>query len=219
MAGYEVEGYGNVDKQNAFAVLFSEDLSALVTYYCYDNNQTFPATDSVETANNEVLAGTDSAALSMVSLVDTTNASPGASWKPGSATPGEANPNRMQGNTSYVQQDGTIRSSSERITFNMVVEVPDDALTSMAFGFDLKIVYSYTGATPTVDFQVNTGTEGSPSWQTIEHEGSSAYGILHCRINSGDKSGGDGNYYANIPESGTEDTVEGWADQDVTPTS
>lgn len=219
MAAYKAVGYGNnSDAQNVFAVLFSEALSALVTYYCYDNDETFPATDDLDTANNEVLAGVDSDNLSMVSLVDTTNAAPASDWMPDTATPGEANPNRMQGGTSYVQQDGAIRGSGERVTFNMVVEIPAEATTGDAFGFDLKVTYSYTGSAPTVSFQVNTGTEGSPSWQTIEHDGSAPYGILHCRSGSGPTGqGGDNNYYANIPESGVELTAEGWTDQSVTP--
>ena len=213
MAGYQAIGYGNNSTaRNVFGVLFSEALSALVKYYCYDNDETFPATDDLETADNDVLAGVDSLNLSMVSLIDSTNAAPTSDWKPASATPGEANPNRMQGATSYVEQDGAIRGASERITFNMVVEVPAEATTVMAFGFDLKIVYSYTGAEPTVSFQVNTGTEGSPSWQTVAPE---TYGILHCRAGSG--AGGDGNYYANIPEADTEDTAEAWADTSTTP--
>lgn len=217
MAAYKATGYGNNSTaQNVFAVLFSQALSALVTYYCYDNDETFPTTDDLETTNNEVLAGTDSNNLSMVSLVDTTNAAPSSDWKPAAAaSSAEDNPNRMQGSTSYVEQDGAIRGAGERITFNMVVEVPSDATTSMAFGFDLKIVYSYTGPEPTVSFQINTGTEGTPTWQTIAPD---TYGILHCRSGSGPSGqGGDGNYYANIPESGTEDTAEAWADTSTTP--
>lgn len=217
MAAYKATGYGNNSTaQLVFGVLFSEALSALVKYYAFDNDQTFPQTDTVETVANDVLAGTaGNGNLSMVSLIDTTNAAPSSDWKPAGATAGEANPNRMKGQTSYVEQDGSLRGSLERITFNMVVEVPSDATTAMAFGFDLKIVYSYTGAAPTVTWQINTGSEGTPSWQDIAPD---TYGILHCRAGSGPSGqGGDGNYYANIPESGTEDTAEAWADTSTIP--
>lgn len=213
--GLQVTGYGNNSTdRNVFGFLTDEDLSSLIKYYAYDNDETFPTVDDLATADNEVLAGANSLLLSMVSLVDTSNAAPSSDWMPSGATGGEANPNRLQGDTSYVEQDGTILSAAGRATYNMVVEVPSFALTSMAFGFDLKIVYSYTGAVPTPKFQINIGTEGTPIWEDIS-ETSSVYGILHTRTGSG--LAGDGNYNANIPETGVELTVEAWADTSTTP--
>lgn len=210
----EATGYGNgSDAQNVFGVAFSQDLSSLVKYEAYDNDQTFPTLDTVVTTANDVLAGTaGNSSKSMVCLVDTTNAAPSSSWKPASATAGEANPNRLKGQTNYVEQDGDIIEATERITFNMVVEVPSDATTAMAMGFDLLVRYTYTGTAPTLTWAVNTGTEETPSWTTITP---GTDGILHCRAGSG--AAGDGHYYANIPASSVEDTAEGWVDTSTTP--
>jgi len=196
-------GYGNNSTaRNVFGVLTSEDLSSPIKYYCYDNDQEFPTVDTVETVANVVLAGTSgNSNKSMVCLVDTTNAAPTSDWKPSSASAGEENPNRMKGTTNYVEQDGSILSASGRATFNMVVEVPSDAATTDAMGFDLKIVFSYTGSAPTITFQVNEGTEGTPTWTSLT---TGTHGVKHCRAGTG-----TADQYANIPESGTEDTVRG----------
>lgn len=216
MAANEVVGYGNVDKRNAFSCKVSQALSSLVKYRCWDNDETFPTVDDLETTANDVLAGTSgNGNKSMVCLVDTTNAAPGANWKPASPTAGEANPNRMKGDTNYVEQDGTILDADGRCTWNMVIEVPSDATTSMAMGFDLELLYTYTGSVPTLTWAINTGTEVTPTWTTVTP---GTDGVLHCRDGSGPTGGGgDGHYYANIPTSGVEDTVEGWVDQDTNP--
>lgn len=198
-------GYGNNSTaRNVFGVLFSQALSSLIKYEAYDNDQTFPAVDTVTTTNNTVLAGTaGNSNKSMVCLVDTTNAAPVSAWKPASATAGEANPNRLKGTTSYVEQDGSVLGSGGRATYNMVIEIPSDTQTSDSMGFDLLVRYTYTGTAPTVTFQFNEGTEGTPSWTSLTI---GTHGVKHCRSGSSAPS----NLYANIPLSGTEDTAEGW---------
>lgn len=205
-------GYGsNSTARNVFGLNVDYDLSSLVKYECYDNDQTFPAVDTVTTVSNIVLAGTAGATQSMVLLVDTSNAAPSATWTTDktTATAGESNPNRMEGQTSYVEQDGSAATATTpgsynttpQITFNMVVQVPSDTQTTDAMGFDLLIRYTYTGTAPTPKFQFNEGTEGTPTWTDITP---GTHGIKHA------KSGATTPYYANIPESGTEYTAEGW---------
>lgn len=198
-------GYGNNSTaRNVFAVSFSQNLSSLVKYEAYDNDQTFPAVDTVLTVANIILAGTTgNSNKSMVCLVDTSNAAPSSAWKPANATAGEANPNRLKGQTNYVEQDGSIVTAGGRITFNMCVEVPYDTQTSDPMGFDLLVRYTYTGTAPTVTFQFNEGTEGTPTWTSLTV---GTHGIKHCRSGSSSPS----NLFANIPVSGTEDTAEGW---------
>jgi hypothetical protein len=213
----EATGYGNNSTaQNVFSILFDEALSSEVQYEAYDNDQTFPAVDTATTYTNDVLAGTTgNGDKSMVALVDTTNAAPTSAWLPASATAGEANPNRLKGQVNYVQQDGTVRDADERVTFNMAVEVPSDATTSMAMGFDLLARYTYTGTAPSPVWSINTGTEGTPVWTTVTP---GTHGLLHCRTGSGATgSGGDGHYYANIPTSGVEVTVECHSDTNTNP--
>lgn len=201
-------GYGNNSTaRNVFGVNFQYACSSLVKYEAYDNDQTFPATDSVTTTTNVVLAGTTgNSNKSMVCLIDTSNATPTSAWKPASATAGEANPNRLKGTTNYVEQDGSAPAgnsgsytSTPEVTFNMVIEVPSDTETTDAMGFDVRIVYTYTGTDPNPKFQANEGTEGSPTWTDLTI---GTHGIKHCRSGS--------TTYANIPASGTEDTAVGY---------
>jgi hypothetical protein len=67
---------------------------------------------------------------------------------------------------------------------------------------DLLVRYYYTGAAPTLTWAFNEGTEGTPSWTTMTP---GTHGIRHCKAGAG-----AGNYYATIPESGTQDTEEAW---------
>jgi hypothetical protein len=200
-------GYGNLSTaRNVFGFYTSQDLSSVIRYEAYDNNETFPALESpaLTTVLNDILVGTThNSSKSMVCLVDTTNAAPSSDWKPAAATAGEANPNRLKGTTSYVDQDGAARAATERATFNMVIEVPHDVETTDTMQFELSVRYTYTGTAPAVKFQYNDGTEGSPNWVDIT---AGTHGIKHCRTGSSAPS----NLYANIPADGTEDTTEGW---------
>lgn len=203
----QAAGYGNNSiARNVFGVHTTQALSSAIKYEAYDNDQTFPAVDTAVTYTNDVLAGTTgNGNISMVCLVDTTDAAPSSNWKPSSASAGEANPNRLQGQVSYVQQDGSVLSADGRATYNMVIEVPSDAETTSSMGFDLLVRYTYTASTtPTISFQVNEGAEATVSWTSLTV---STHGIKHCRSGSSAPS----DLYANIPASDTEDTAEGWA--------
>ena len=169
MSAVQVPGYGNNSTaREVFYFLTTQTLSSLIKYEAYDNDQTFPTVDSVTTTVNNVLAGTaGNSNKSMVCLVDVTNAAPASAWKPASATGGEANPNRLKGTVNYVEQDGSALTAGTRAKFNMVVEVPSDATTVMDMGFDLTVRYTYTGSVPTVSFQYNSGSEGTPGYTTI----------------------------------------------------
>jgi len=187
---FAATGYGNgSDAQNVFGVYVTvANLSSAIKYECYDNDQTFPATDSVLTVANTVLAGTTkNGSKSMIALVDTTNAAPDEIWVPYAASAGEANPNLMKGQTSYVEQDGSTLTTTDRATFNMAALIPSDMETTDAAGFDLLVRYTYTGSAPTLTFQANEGTEGSPTWTSLTVD---THGIKHCRT---------ADTYANIP--------------------
>jgi hypothetical protein len=197
-------GYGNNSTaRNVFRVTFSQALSSLPKYEAYDGG-TFPAVGSGTTTTGKALAGTSgNSNKPMVSLVDTSNAAPTSNWKPTSATAGSANPNRLKGTTNFVTAAGSIPGASGSITFNMVVEVPSDHVTTDSLNPDLLIRYTYTGSVPSLTWAVNEGTEGTPTWTTMTP---GTHGIRHTR--AGVTSGGP--YLANIPGSGTEDTAMGW---------
>lgn len=202
-------GYGNNSTaRNVFAFYTDQALSSAIKYEAYDNDQTYPALDTQTSTTNIVLAGTaGNSNKSMVCLVCTSNAAPASNWKPASATGGSANPNRLKGTTSYVTQTGSTLTAGTRATFNMVIEVPSDTLTTDSMGFDLLVRYTYTGTAPAPKFQFNdaaSGTEGTPTWTDLNP--ATPHGIKHCRSGSSSPS----NLYANIPASSTEDTAEGW---------
>lgn len=199
----KAEGYGNLDKQNVFKLTFSEDLSAAPIWEAYDNSETFPAVDSYgsTTAGKLFVGTTVNGDIAMICLVATTSASPGADWIPAGATGGSANPNRLEGTTSYVT-DPTTPSSGEAILWNMVVELPSDLEPSDDMEHLLQVKYSYIGSTPALSWFYNDNTEGAPNWVGITRV---THGIRHSA------SGASGpNYYANIPFAGVEETVEGW---------
>lgn len=197
-------GYGNNSTaRNVFRITWSQALSSAPKFEAWDNDQTFPTTDTVTTTDNVVLAGTaNNSNKSMVCLVDTSSGAPSSNWKPASATGGSANPNRLKGTTSYVTSTAT-PSGGGTTTWNEVLEIPYDATTASPMGFDLRVVYTYTGTAPTLTWAFNEGTEGTPSWTTLTP---GTHGIRHCR--TGTVAGGP--YIANIPASSTEDTTEGW---------
>jgi len=197
-------GYGGTSARYVFSFYTDQALSSKIKYEAYDNDQTFPATDTVTTSANYSLAGTTANShYPMVCLIDTTSAAPAsAGWKPATPSAGEANPNRLRGQTYYVEQDGSTLGAGTAAYFNMIVEVPYDLETTDAMGFDLTVRYTYTGTAPTPYFRFNEGSDATPSWTNITVD---THGIKHCR------SGSTASYlYANIPESGTEDTAEGW---------
>lgn len=199
-------GYGNNSTaRNVFKVTFDQALSSAVKYEAYDTNGTFPAVGSVTTTAQKLFVGTaGNGNKPMLSLVDTTNAAPASAWKPASATGGSANPNRMNGQTSYVTQAGAVLGAGGVITFNMVVEIPSDLTTAdnAQMAHDLLLRYTYTGTAPALTWAFNEGTEGTPTWTTLTP---GTHGIRHA------KSGATTpNYLATIPASGTQDTQEGW---------
>lgn len=189
-------GYGNNSTaRNVLAFYTDQALSSAIQYYAYDNDQTFPTTDTLTTVTNIVLAGkTGNGSKSMISLVDTTNAAPVKDWKPWTATGGEANPNRLKGTTSYVEQDGSILTAATRATFNMVAEIPFDTLTTDSMGFDIQVLYTYTGTAPAPAFQFNdavSGTEGTPTWTGLTIN---THGFKHTRSGATSTT-----LYADIP--------------------
>ena len=222
MAATEVVGYGNNANQNVLGIAFDYDLSSLVKYEAYDNDNTFPAIDSSNTGvTHECFSRSSHASGSIICLTDTSNAAPDSDWHSDiPADTSESNPNRLKGTSYYVEQDGSILSggtdgvydtnatNNKRARFNMVIDVPSTCQTSDDMAFDLAVRYTYTGTAPTPKFQYNTGTEGSPTW-TDATAGSE--GLIHCRASSS-----VGNLYANIPESGTELTAEGFISTSLT---
>jgi hypothetical protein len=188
----------NNDAANVLRITFSTALSSAPKYEMYDSSQTTMATGSATTTNN----GCFSASPPMYSLVDTTNATPGSNWVPGSATGGSANPNRMKGTTNFVTSPATPGAGGV-IKFNMCVSVPSTATESTTMAADLLIRYQYTGSAPSLTWAYNDGSEGSPNWVTLTP---GTHGIRFTK--SGTVAGGP--YETTIPTSGTTAAAELW---------
>lgn len=198
-------GYGNNSTaRNVFRVSFSQDCSQAADYEMYDRTAAWPATGSLTTVAKKIFVGTAGQSnIPMMSLNDATSSGPASAWKPASPTAGSANPNRMKGQTNYVTSQTTPLAATP-LLFNMVLEVPNDLLATedSEMYHDLLVRYWYTGTAPTLTWAFNEGTEGTPTWTTMTPD---THGIRHCKSGAG-----AGDYYATIPESGTEDTQEGW---------
>lgn len=176
----------------------------MARYEMYDRTQAWPGTGTLVTVAKKIFVGTTvNGNKPMMSLVDATSSAPASAWKPASPTAGSANPNRMKGQTNYVTSQA-IPLTTVPLLFNQVLEVPSDLLATedAEMDHDLLVRYWYAGAAPTLTWAFNEGTEGTPTWITMTP---STHGVRHCKSGAG-----AGNYYATIPESGTEDTAEGW---------
>ena len=182
---FKVFGSGNgSDARNVYKVSFDEALSSYPRYEAWDNQDTFPAVDLGVTPSvtKKVFTGTTgNSSKPMLSLISTTSAAPGSSsWKPASVTAGAANPNRLKGTDSFVQEsvipDG---GSNKDITFNICLEAPFDGPVPSVdeLSVALQVVYTYTGEAPTPKWYANEGNEGSPTWTELV---SGASGIKFC---------------------------------------
>ena len=199
-------GGGSSLGKNVFKITFTRPLASKVTYEAYDNDQTFPDTDTQTTTDNDVFglgAGEDP----MVALRDTTNGtSTGTSWFPDTAQSNTSTINFLKGTTYYVTQQGATVSAGGSITFNMQCKVPASTQTDSTLGFNLTIRYSYISTTPTVNYYFNSddgGTDATPSWAELTP---GTHGFVHTRLNTATA----GPYYVDIPATGQTKTSSIW---------
>jgi len=202
---FKITGAGNQDAQYVFRVTFTQELSVPPHIEAWDNALTFPsATTTGVTIAKEVFVGTTgNGNIPMLYAIATTNATPGDDWRPATATTGAANPNRLAGDTSYVE-DPTTPSADESIYFNLGIEIPYDATTpsTTSLAHIIQIRYRYSGLEPTVTFAANEGTEAVPIWTTITP---SSNGVQYCNAGINWTAGP---YKLTLPETGTIDAPE-----------
>ena len=200
---FKISTMGNQNARNAFKVVFSEALAQPPKLEAWDNSQTFPAKDSygATTAKKIFTGTTGNGSIPMLYAIATTSSSPGADWKPTTATAGGATANRLKGSTNYVVNPTTPTAGSH-ILFNVGLKVPYDAGTTAGdMDHVLQIRYTFSGNTPSVTFYGNSGTEASPSWTQIVPNN---HGIHFCDISI------EGDYYLTLPESGVSDAQNIW---------
>ena len=201
----KVTGAGNQNARNVFRVVFSQALSTAPQLEAWDNILDFPSrTSPGSSAAKEVFTGTaGNGNIPMLYAVDTSSAEPGDDWKPAAATAGSANPNRLEGSTSYVTATVT-PGAGESMYFNLGIEVPYDASvpSTSSLAHVVQIRYRYSGTTPVVSFYANEGTEASPTWTQLTP---GTHGIRYCNAGT---TWAAGPYKLTLPESGTVDAPE-----------
>jgi len=182
--------YGDGSASQAVFGLYTDEALTSLKFEAYDNDQTFPQTDTALTVANTILDGTTkNGDKSMVCLADVTDAAPVKCWKPYAATGGAANPNRLKGTTSYVERTDSSQEAEEVALFNMCIEIPSDVETTDPIGFDLLGRYQHTGAAPTPAWKIYHLS--TTTWYTLTVD---VDGIKHCKTGSG-----AGDMFANIP--------------------
>lgn len=202
-------GAGNNNFTKVFKVIFSTALSTAPKIEAWDNSQTFPAKDaSGSTTAKEIFTGTTESAVPMIAAwsggAEASGTLPGATWHPATATGGSANPNLLEGTTSYVTCTNTPGAEGD-IVFNLSCEVPYDATvpSTSSMAAIIQIRYTYTGSAPSLTFKYNDGgTETTPVWLTFTP---GTNGIRFC--NSGT---GAGTYKLTLPSSGLVYAGELW---------
>jgi hypothetical protein len=200
---FKVSTIGNQNRANAFRVTFSEGLALPPRIEAWDNDQVFPKrTTYGATTAKQIFTGTDgNGNIPMLYAAATTSAAPGSNWKPSSATAGGATINRLKGSTSYIV-DPTTPNAGESIKFNLGVEVPYDAVTTVSeMNYTIQVRYFFSGDAPTITFAGNSGTESSPVWETIP---AGLIGVRLCDYSI------EGDYYLTLPESGVVDAQNAW---------
>lgn len=208
---FQITGAGNQGAGYVFRVSFTQDLSVSPQIEAWDNALTFPArTSPGATAAKEIFTGTTGNgnipmlyAYATTALMAEPIPSVPDDWKPAAATAGSANPNRLEGITSYVT-DPTTPSAGESIYFNLGIEVPYDASvpSTSSLAHVIQVRYRYSGTTPVISFAANEGTEASPIWTTITP---GTDGVRYCNAGT---NWSTGPYKLTLPESGTIDAPE-----------
>lgn len=202
---FKITGAGNNNAANVFRVTFSTALSSAPKIEAWDNSATFPSKDAAGvTTLKEIFTGTAGNSYKpMLYAVSTSSGTPGANWKPATATVGGATANRLLGTTNFVL-DTAIPGAGGHMLFNLGIEVPFDAtvpsVTSMAHLIQIR--YTYTGSAPSVVFAANEGTEGTPVWTNFTP---GSHGVQYCNAST---IWASGPYKLTLPEIGTVDASE-----------
>lgn len=162
----QISGAGNQNTQNVLRVVFSgadqSDIPQLQAWADFNLN----------TTNIEALQGTPVNGERSMLVAKSTHAGPsGVDWPVGLAqTPGGAVANRLRGNDAFVLlgTSAPVAPFPVARTFNMALLVPADASPG-GVGFQpvVAVKVFYAGAPPTIEFECNEGSDGSPVWRPL----------------------------------------------------
>ena len=203
---FKVSGACASVAKRVFKVKFSQPLSSVPNLRCYDNSNTFPATDSSTATTFTIFKGSSANSNKpMIIFIDTTRSGPAASTWYSSATIGSAKATvRMAGDASYLQFRYSSASmvANASLTWNGLVETPCDVNPTMTRLHNVVVRYTFTSTIPVVQFFANNqhegGTEAVPVWGTITSDSQG--------IRFGSASATNSSILANIPLGATAST-------------
>jgi len=206
---FKPTGIGAVAAMNVFKITFSEALSTNPKLMAWDDY-------TMLTVANDIIAGTaGSGNLSMIGGIGLTSA-PAAGWFPSAETGGSAvnTGSLLNGNTGFALLSSTAPVAGGSVYFNLNYKIPSDVEPTDSMNHVIAVEYQYTGATPTVVWFANEGTEGSPSWTQLQagFKGSAPIaGDTEIRpCNAGEGNDGTQTYKLSIPASGSTYPEEVW---------
>ncbi len=156
-----VSGIGQQAAKEVFKISFTEALSQIPELHAWDNF-------SLNSVANKVFTGTTvNTFLPMIGGIGLTVA-PGASWWPASAVAGATvdTASRLIGNTGYLLLTSAPPAAGDAF-FNFDFSFPSDVLPNDTMAFVLEFRYIFTGATPTITWAANEGTEGTPIYTAL----------------------------------------------------
>jgi len=159
---FKPTGIGQVAAFNVIRINFSEALSAIPELHAWDDF-------NLDTIANKVFTGTAvNSNLPMIGAIGL-NAAPAASWYVSSLIAGAAEnaASLLKGNDGFCFLDSTNPLANGDVFFNFDFRFPDDVLPSDTMAFALSVLYNFTGATPSVSWFANEGTEGAPVWTSL----------------------------------------------------
>ena len=159
---FKPTGIGQVAAKQVFKINFSEALSAIPELHAWDNF-------NLDSVGNKVFTGTAvNSNLPMLGAIGL-SAAPSASWYISSLIAGAAEDaaSLLKGNDGFCFLDSTPPVALGDVFFNFDFSFPSDVLPSDTMAFALSVRYNFTGATPTVVWFANEGTEGTPNFTAL----------------------------------------------------
>ena len=193
---FKPTGIGQVAAKNVFRINFSEALSAIPELHAWDDF-------NLDSIANKVFTGTTvNSDLPMIGAIGVSSA-PSASWYTSSLVAGAAEgaASLLKGNTGYCLLDTTAPIADGEVFFNFDFKFPSDVLPSDTMSFALSLLYNFTGATPTVTWFANEGTEGTPVWTALTDQPKDSAGAATV-IRPSDTGGTGVGDTVTIPSSG-----------------
>ena len=151
--------------RNVLRFTFSAATSTAPILTAYDD-------DNFDSVISEILAGTTvTSNSSFLKAVETTSGAPGGAWctvSTNDASNPSGGPNALKGSDRYVPCSAVAGAGGTKL-FNIVSYCPSD-VSAGASGHSFAIVmkYTYTTTAPTLTWEINTGTEGTPVWTTFD---------------------------------------------------